>query len=104
MNIQSLEFVLVLVSLIIGMVSAVYFYQSTDIFLYSLKMPLKLISSGMILISFGILLAVFISYFQNQGQEILLLNIPISALFFLMYIAGSVLIFLGARQFVSKSS
>ena len=104
MNIQSLEFVLVLVSLIIGMVSAVYFYQSTDIFLYSLKMPLNLISSGMILISFGILLAVFISYFQNQGQEILLLNIPISALFFLMYIAGSVLIFLGARQFVSKSS
>lgn len=99
---QNFQLVLVLASLIIGMISALYFYESTGIFVNLLKKPLKLISSGMILISFGILLAVFISFYQNQGYSILLYNIPISAFFFLMYIIGSIMIFIGARQFSKR--
>lgn len=99
MDMQNFQFILVLVSLIIGMVSVVYFYQSTGIFVNLLKKPLKLISSGMILISFGILLAVFISFYQNQGYAIFIKGVPISALFFLLYIIGSIMIFIGARQF-----
>ncbi len=103
MNIQNLQFVLILVSLLVGIISAIYFYLSTDIFVNILKKPLRLISSGMIVISFGILMAVFITFYQNQGQQILLFNIPTSAFIFLIYIIGSSLIFSGARQFTRKS-
>jgi hypothetical protein len=102
MDIRNLEFILILLALIVGMVSAGYFYEETNVFTATLKRPLKTIASGMILISFGILLAVFISYFQNQGYAVTLYNIPIASVFYILYIIGSILIFVGARSFVYK--
>ena len=102
MNTQNLQLILILASLIIGMISAIYFYQSTEIFVETLQKPLKLISSGMIVISFGILLAVFIFFQQDQGNKILLFGVPIYALFYILYIIGSALIFMGAKQFTRK--
>jgi uncharacterized protein YacL len=99
---NNIQFILVLFSLIVGITSAVYFYQASEIFVNFLQKPLKLISSGMITISFGILIAVFISFYQTQGYPITLLNLPVSVLFFLMYIIGSLMILSGARQFSRK--
>ncbi len=99
---NNLQFILVLISLIIGTSSAFYFYLSTEIFINLLQKPLKLISSGMIIISFGVLMAVFISFYQNQGYSISFMSIPISAFFFLMYIVGSLMILAGSRQFSKK--
>lgn len=99
---DNIQYILVLISLIIGIISAVYFYESTGIFVNLLQKPLRLISSGMIVISFGILLSVFISFYQNLGYSIAIMNVPISVLFFLMYLIGSLMIFSGARQFSIK--
>jgi hypothetical protein len=96
---KTLELVLVLFSLIVGMLSALYFYQSTSIFTSLLQKPLKYISTGVIMIMLGIFLAVFISFEQSLGYAVYVYTIPLNALFFLLYIFGSVFIFIGARQF-----
>lgn len=61
------ELVLIFVAVICGVVSASYFYLSTDIFINLLQKPLKYIASGMFIISLGVLMAAFISYESKQG-------------------------------------
>ncbi|MDQ5893162.1 MAG: hypothetical protein QG640_173 [Patescibacteria group bacterium] len=99
---NTFELVLILFSLIVGMLSALYFYQSTDIFTTILQKPLKYISTGVIMIMLGIFLAVFISFEQSIGNAVYVYTIPLNALFFLLYIIGSIFIFMGARQFSHK--
>ncbi len=97
---DTFELILILVSLIIGMLSALYFYESTDIFTGLLQKPLKYISTGFIMIMFGVLIAVFILYQEKLNNAVYLFNfIPLQALFFLLYIVGSIFIYIGARQF-----
>jgi C4-dicarboxylate transporter len=96
---QQIQLVLIFIAVICGMVSAGYLYQSADIFVNLLRKPLRLISSGMLVITAGVLLAAFISYESQLGVVYLVYGVPISAFFYVFYIIGSVLILLGARQF-----
>ncbi len=102
MTLQNLELILIFVSIIIGMVSLGYFYQSSSIFVSLLKRPLQLISAGMMLMMLGVLIAAFISIAEMDGVVLSIAGLPIQVLFYLIYIVGSVIIFLGARQFVHK--
>lgn len=92
----------VLIAIIIGVISTGYFYHSAGIFVDLLKKPLRLISSGMMLMTFGILLAVFISYSSSLGIVTLIYGVPVQALFYLLYIVGSIMILAGARQFAMR--
>ena len=99
---QQLQLVLIFIAVITGVLAAGYLYQSADIFVNLLRKPLRLISSGMLVITGGVLLAAFISYEAQLGVAFFFYNIPISAFFYVLYIAGSVLILLGARQFTYR--
>lgn len=95
------ELVFIFFSVICGVVSAAYFYQSTDIFINLLKRPLRMISSGMIIMSLGVLLAAFLSYEAKSGLRFIVYGIPLEAVFYFMYIIGSIIILFGARKLVS---
>jgi hypothetical protein len=98
---EKIQLILIFVAVICGVVSAVYFYQSAGIFLKQLRKPLRLISSGMFLISLGVLLAAFISYEATQGVMFVAYGVPISTYFYILYIIGSIMIGVGARQFTT---
>jgi hypothetical protein len=102
MPIQNLELILIFISIIIGMVSLAYFYQSSSIFVNILKQPLQLISSGMMLMMLGVLLAAFITVGEINGVTLTIVGVPVQALFYVIYIVGSVFIFMGAKQFSRK--
>ncbi len=99
---EKFQLILTFSAVIMGVLAAAYLYQSADIFVNLLRKPLHLISSGMFIITIGVLLAAFISYEGSQGIMFLFYGVPISALFYILYIIGSILIFLGARQFSYK--
>ncbi|HTK33583.1 MAG TPA: hypothetical protein VL335_03540 [Candidatus Paceibacterota bacterium] len=101
---EKLQLILIFVAVICGVVSATYFYTSAGIFMNLLRKPLRLISSGMFLIAIGVLLAAFISYESQLGLELYVGNIPLSAFFYILYIIGSIVIGLGARQFATHPS
>jgi MFS family permease len=98
---NKLELALIFVAVIIGVVSAAYFYVSAGIFMDLLKRPLKLISSGMFVIAIGVLLAAFISYESSLGLSAYFYGIPLQAAFYVLYIVGSIMIAFGARQFTA---
>jgi hypothetical protein len=96
------QLVLVFIAVICGVIAAVYFYLSTDIFMSLLKRPLKLIASGMIIMTFGVMLAQVISYESHFGVVFVAYGIPLQAFFYASYIIGSLMILWGARQFASR--
>ena len=96
---NQLELGIIFFSVLCGVLSATYLYRSADIFVSILKRPLKFISSGIMIITAGVLLAAFISYEGQFGHTFVYFGIPLQVVFFLLYIVGSVLVFLGARQF-----
>ena len=98
---EKYELILIFVAVIVGVVSAAYFYVTAGIFMDLLKRPLKLISSGMFVIAIGVLLAAFISYESSIGFSAYLYGIPLQAAFYVLYIIGSVMIALGARRFTA---
>ena len=98
---EKIQLILIFVAVICGVVSATYFYLSAGIFMNLLRRPLRLISSGMFMIAIGVLLAAFISYESQFGLIFLLFGVPISAVFYVLYIIGSVMIAMGARQFTT---
>jgi hypothetical protein len=99
-----IELILIFVSVIIGVVSAAYFYISANVFanLNMLERPLKLISSGMFVIAIGVLLAAFISYEAEQGFDLFFYGLPLQIFFYVLYIIGSLMILLGARKFTYR--
>ena len=99
---DAFQLALVFVSVIVGVIAAVYFYLSTDIFANLLKRPLKLISSGMIIMTIGDMLAAVVSFEAKAGISFAFYDIPIEAFFYFAYIVGSIMILIGARQFVSR--
>ena len=96
------ELGLIFFSVLCGVLSATYLYRSADIFVTILKRPLKFISSGIMTIAAGVLLAAFLSYESQLGREFVYFGVPLQAVFFLLYIVGSILIFYGARQFTHR--
>ena len=102
---NQIQLILIFLAVITGVVSAVYFYQSAGIFMKLLRKPLRLISGGMFIITLGVLLAAFISYEAQLGYTFLSYGIlPISTYFYILYIIGSIMIALGARQFTARPS
>lgn len=96
------ELMFIFFSVICGVLSAAYFYQTSAIFTNLLKKPLHMIAGGMIVMSVGVLLAAFISYESKAGIDFIIYGIPLQALFYFMYIVGSVIIFLGARKLIYR--
>lgn len=96
---EKLQLVLTFGAVIIGVLTAAYLYQSADIFVNLLRKPLHYISLGMFIITIGVLLAAFISYEAQFGIVFVIGRVPIAALFYILYIIGSILIFIGARKF-----
>ncbi|MEY2664369.1 MAG: hypothetical protein RIT04_177 [Candidatus Parcubacteria bacterium] len=99
---DAFQLILVFVSVICGVVAAVYFYLSTDIFQNLLKRPLRLIASGMIIMTFGVMIAEVISFESQVGIILVLYGIPLQAFFYAAYIIGSCMILIGARQFSTR--
>ncbi len=99
-----IELILVFLAVIIGVVTAAYFYISAGAFghLNLLRDSLKLISSGMFIIAIGVLIGAFISFEAKQGFDLFFYDIPLQAFFYLLYIIGSVLILFGARKFTAR--
>lgn len=99
---NQLELGLIFFSVLCGVLSATYLYRSADIFVTILKRPLKFISSGIMIIAAGVLLAAFLSYEGQLGHSFVYFGIPLQVVFFLLYIVGSIFIFYGARQFTHR--
>ena len=96
------QLVLIFGSVIIGVLSSAYFYLSAGVFMDLLKRPLKLISSGMVIMSIDVLLAAFITYESSLGLRFSFYGLPLEGVFFLFYIVGSLLIGIGARRFTHR--
>lgn len=99
---DKIEISFIFISVIIGVISAAYFYESSGIFLDSLKKPLRLIGGGMIIMASGVLLAALITYESSLGVNLYFYDIPLSAFFFAFYIIGSIMIGIGAKRFTKK--
>jgi len=100
--INQVELTLVFVAVLVGIISATYFYLEAGIFMKLLERPLKLIASGMFIISLGVMLSAYISYASNFGVTIEWSGVPASALFYWLYLLGSILIAFGARKFTNR--
>lgn len=98
------ELILIFTAVIVGVVTAAYFYISAEGFsrLKLFQSSLKFIALGMFIIAVGVLVAAFISYEEKQGYDLYLYGIPLQAAFYLLYIIGSIFIILGGRRFTSK--
>lgn len=98
------ELILTFFAVICGVLSAAYFYDSTDIFVNILKKPLRSISIGMFVIAIGVLLAAVMTYESKFGVNTLtFLGIQLQVFFYSLYIVGSAFIFVGARKFAYRS-
>ena len=98
------QLIMIFSSVIIGVISAAYFYLSTDIFMDLLKRPLRIIATGMIIMTIDVLLAAFITYEQSRGIAFSFYGLPLQAIFLAFYIIGSVLIGVGARRFTHRAT
>jgi putative Ca2+/H+ antiporter (TMEM165/GDT1 family) len=98
------ELIFIFFSVIVGVVSAAYFYLSTGAFehLHLLQRPIKWVAAGIFLIAIGVLMAAFISYEEQQGLQLFFYELPLQVLFYIVYIIGSLLILFGARQFTYR--
>jgi len=98
------ELILIFVAVIVGVITAGYIYMSAESFprLRLFQSSLKFIALGMFVIVTGVLLAAFISYEAKLGFDLLLYGIPLQAFFYILYIFGSISIFIGARKFTSR--
>ncbi len=101
---EEYQLIFIFASVIIGVVSAAYFYVSAGIFVDFLKWPIKVIAGGMFIITIGVLLAAYISYESSFGATLTLHDIPLSAFFYILYIVGSLMIAIGARGFKHRPS
>ena len=100
------ELILIFVSVIIGVITAAYFYISAESYsrLRLLQSSLKYFALGMFVIATGVLLAAFINYEAQQGFDLYLYGIPLQAFFYVLYIIGSVFTLIGARSFTSRAN
>ena len=89
-------------AVIVGVTSAGYLYQSVSPLLGGLRKALRLFAFGMLLITFGVLVAASIIFSPDMGYSISPYQDYLSILFYVLFIAGSILILLGGRQFNSR--
>lgn len=94
-----LKLILVIAAVILAAFAIAYLYFSANIFVNLLKRPIKLISWGMLCLDVGVLLVTLFSYEAIIGNEIRIFGYSLAVFFYVFYVAGSVLVVLGARQF-----
>ncbi|MFA6315302.1 MAG: hypothetical protein WC648_02965 [Candidatus Paceibacterota bacterium] len=97
------ELIFIFASVIIGVISAAYFYISSGIFMDSLKKPLRLVAGGVFIIAIAILMAAFVSFESSQGVAVSIYGLPMSALFYIFHIIGSILVVSGSRKFTHRA-
>jgi hypothetical protein len=104
MNSAEIQAVMIFSAVIVGVTSAGYLYQSVSPLLGGIRKALRLFSFGMLLITFGVLVAASIIFSPNLnfGFPLSPYQNALSILFYLLFIAGSILILLGGRQFNSR--
>ncbi len=96
---------MIFVAVICGVFSAGYMYESViKIFMPGLRKALRLIALGLTCFTFGVLLASLLVYSPELGVAISVSPYAnlLSAVFYLIYILGSLLVFLGSRQFNAR--
>ena len=96
------ELILIFVAVICMVLSAAYFYETSDVFTEALRKPFRFISAGVMAIAAGVLIAAVISYTEKLGININFYGFPLQVYFYILYIVGAVLIFIGARKLVNK--
>lgn len=103
--VSQFELIFIFSSVIIGVLSAAYFYVSAGVFdhLHTLRHSLKWIAAGMFIIAIGILMAAFISYEAKLGFELIFYGFSLQVFFYMIYILGSLMVLIGARQFTHRS-
>ena len=104
MTTPEIQAVMIFSAVIVGVVSAGYLYQSVSPFLTALRKAMRLIAFGMLLITFGVLTAASIIFNPELGYPLSPYTNALSALFYLLFIAGSILILLGGRQFTARAA
>ena len=98
-----IQAVMIFSAVIVGVTSAGYLYQSVSPFLTALRKALRLISFGMLLITFGVLVAASIIFSPQLGYPPPSYQLVLSVLFYVLFIIGSILILLGGRQFTGRT-
>ncbi len=98
------ELILIFVAVIVGVVTAAYFYISAEGFahLRLFQSSLKYLATGTFIIALGVLIAAFIDYEAKLGFDLFLYDVPLQAVFYVLYIVGSIFIIAGARRFTSR--
>ena len=91
--------VLIIIVTSIVALSIGYLYLSANIFVNALKKPIRLVSLGMFLIDLGVLLVGLVSYETYKGFDLSFFDISLSQYFYILYVAGSIFVILGARKF-----
>ena len=85
-----------------GVLSADYMYRTViEIFMPSLRKALRLVALGMLCFTFGVLLAALIVYSDQLGISSTVAPYAsfLSAIFYILYIIGAVLVIVGSRGF-----
>ncbi len=103
MTTADIQAIMIFSAVIVGVVSAGYLYQSVSPFLSALRKAMRLISFGMLLITFGVLTAASIIFSPELGYPLSAYQNALSILFYLLFIIGSILILLGGRQFTART-
>ncbi len=99
---SQIQAIMIFSAVIVGVSSAGYLYQSVSPLLGGIRKALRLFSFGMLLITFGVLVAASIIFSPNLGFPLSPYTNALSILFYVLFIAGSILILLGGRQFNSR--
>ena len=103
MTANQLQAALIFFAVMCGIVSAGYMYQSVvGIFFPALRNALRYIALGMVSFTFGVFLAAIVIFSSELGLSIASYVDLLSAGFYILYIVGSILIVIGARQFAFR--
>ena len=104
MTIDKLQALLIFFAVMCGVLSAGYMYQSVvGIFFPALRKALRYIALGMVSFTVGVFLAAMIVFSSQLGlTSIAPYENALSAGFYILYIIGSILIVIGARQFAFR--
>lgn len=105
MTTAQIQAVMIFSAILCGFLSAGYMYRTVaGLFMPGLRKALSFIAIGLVCFTFGVLLAAFIIFSGELGVAGLIspyIN-ALSIVFYVLYIAGSVLVLVGAKRFALR--
>jgi len=102
MTTPEIQAIMIFSAVIVGVISAGYLYQSGEPVLTALRKAMRMIAFGMLLITFGVLVAASIIFSPELVIHCRHIRMPCRCFLYLLFIAGSILILLGGRQFTAR--